>query len=79
MKRFWLLGEIMNEKYWKLFAYGFFATQTVSAIVLIEMLALGKPYISLFWGIYLVILYLNFKHFAPEKIDYIKEWLFNQL
>lgn len=68
----------MNEKYWKLIAYGFFATQTVSVVMLIEMLAFGKPYISLFWGIYLIMIYLNFKRFAPEKIDYIKEWLIDQ-
>jgi hypothetical protein len=53
----------MERKFWKYFAYGYLAVNTLCAIVLIETIILGKPYVSLFLMILATMIYLNLKTF----------------
>ena len=57
----------MSDRLWKFIAYGYFISNTLCLIVLLEMLILGKPYISLFLLILATTIYLNFKIFKIKK------------
>lgn len=50
-----------NDMLWRIIAYGYFATSTLCLLLLIEILLLGRPYVSLFLLIFSGTLYLNWK------------------
>jgi len=57
------LKKSMSDRLWKFIAYGYFISNTLCLIVLLEILILGKPYISLFLLILAATAYLNLKNF----------------
>lgn len=54
---------LMDNKFWRYFAYGFFAVNTISVIIMVEVLLYGKPYASLFLLIFFSTIYFNLRHF----------------
>lgn len=56
-----------NDVLWKVFAYGYFAVNTVCILVLIDLLVFGKPYITLFLLIFSLTIYVNFKIFQRHS------------
>lgn len=58
----------MSDRLWKFIAYGYFISNTLCLIVLLEMLILGKPYISLFLFIFAGTTFFNFKYFKKKNL-----------
>lgn len=56
----------MEKKFWKYFAYGYLAVNTICLIMIFETIVLGKPYVSLFLLILSVTVYLNLKTFKSS-------------
>ncbi|MFZ6034815.1 MAG: hypothetical protein ACOYUB_01520 [Patescibacteria group bacterium] len=56
----------MEKKFWKYFAYGYLAVNTICLIMIFETIVLGKPYASLFLLILSATVYLNLKTFKSS-------------
>lgn len=54
----------MDRQFWTHFAYGFAAVNTFCIMILLEMLIFDIPYVSLFFMIFALTIYLNFKKTA---------------
>jgi hypothetical protein len=55
-----------EDDLWKFVGYGYFICTNLSILILVELLVLGKPYISIFLVIFYACYRLNLKVFKNQ-------------
>jgi hypothetical protein len=56
-----------SEKFWQIISYGYFISATVCLLLLAEFLILGRPYITIFLLIFILVTYFNLRLFKILK------------